>query len=326
MLIPRFLKQERSIWKCNWWELVKWQVFNNTFLSPLRLDLHNDFTTVQWLKPHRPFEDNNCLINTEDRVSNLQSPADQIRHRWPSPNDQRLMKTAARDRSVLINYAWSFQQARSSIDSGETHGIRWFLESWTTFRSRGFLPVARTIIDRVCTFLSLSPPLVFLPLFRRPTSLGMLMSFFRNPSAPIRGTSPARFFVSERMSRLIDEWRMYTLRCGTGWPHRTAVLTYVRGVRSKVLPCLIIRRTPRYFDGSRQILGGELCVRKTSDYSATTSPIEVESIAWREMPVEFFWHQAHSCSSWKRWNSWSSNALASSDFILFRFTRSWFSS
>jgi hypothetical protein len=140
----------------------------------------------------------------------------------------------------------------------------------------------------VCTFLSLPPPPVFLPLFRRPTSLGMLMSFFRNPSVPIRGTSPARFFVSERMSRLIDEWRMYTLRCGTGSPHRTAVLTYVRGVRSKILPCLIIRRTPRYFDGSRQILGGELCVRKTSDYSATTSPIEVESIAWREMPVEFF--------------------------------------
>lgn len=43
----------------------------------------------------------------------------------------------------------------------------------------------------------------------------MLMSFFRNPSSLIRGTSLARFFVSERMSRLIDEWRTYTLRCGT---------------------------------------------------------------------------------------------------------------
>lgn len=82
----------------------------------------------------------------------------------------------------------------------------------------------------------------------------MLMSFFRNPSSPIRGTSPARFFVSERMSRLIDECRTYTLRLWDEWLRRAAVLTCVRGVRSNVLPCLIIRWTPRDFGGSRQIL------------------------------------------------------------------------
>lgn len=109
---------------------------------------------------------------------------------------------------VLITRTRSFQQARSSIDSGKTRGIYQFLESWATFSSRRFL-AGRVYHRRVRLHLSLF--LLFLPLFHRPASLGMLMSFFRNPSSLIRGTSRARFFVSERMSRLIDEWRTYTL-------------------------------------------------------------------------------------------------------------------
>lgn len=115
--------------------------------------------------------------------------------------------------SSRLNYRGrSFQQARSLIDSGKTRGIYQFLESWATFSSRRFL-AGRVYHRRVRLHLSLF--LLFLPLFHRPASLGMLMSFFRNPSSLIRGTSPARFFVSERMSRLIDEWRTYTFCCGT---------------------------------------------------------------------------------------------------------------
>lgn len=139
----------------------------------------------------------------------------------------------SRNQVVLITRARSFQQARSSIDSEETRGIHRFLESWATFRSRWFL-AGRVYRRRVRLHLSLSLSLLFLPLFRHPTSLGMLMSFFRNPSSLIRGTSPARFFVSERMSRLIDEWRTYTLRLWDEWLCWAAVLTCVRGVRSSV--------------------------------------------------------------------------------------------
>lgn len=56
---------------------------------------------------------------------------------------------------------------------------------------------------------------------------------------PIRGTSPARFFVTKRISRLIDEWQEYGIHYAV--ERVVAVLTYVRGVRSNVLPCLIIR-------------------------------------------------------------------------------------
>lgn len=173
------------------------------------------------------------------------------------------------------------------IDSVEMRGIRQFLESWTTFRSRRFLAsLGRTIVMSVCTFHSLSflLSLLFLALFR--STLGMLMSFFRNPSSPIRGTSPVRFFVSERMSRLIDEWRIYTL-LWKEWLRRAAVLTCVRGVRSNVLPCLIIRWTPQYSDGSRQILGDGLLVRKRSDVAHYVANRKNGS-SFQRRAVEFF--------------------------------------
>lgn len=91
-------------------------------------------------------------------------------------------------------------------------GIRRFLESWTTLKSRRFL--AGCLYDfgvLVCTLLSL-----FLLRFSSflsfpPPHVARYVNVIlpKLLVLPIRGTSPARFFVKERISRLIDEWRDY---------------------------------------------------------------------------------------------------------------------
>lgn len=156
--------------------------------------------------------------------------------------------------SSRLNYrVRSFQQARSSIDSGETRGICRFLESWTAYRKRtaDFLPVACTFATCPSAPFSSVLSSLLLPACFPPPHVARYVNVILPkplpPRSPIRATSPARFFVSERMSRLIDEWRTYTLSL----LNEPRVLTCVRGVRSNVLPCLIIRWTPRYFDGSR---------------------------------------------------------------------------
>lgn len=128
--------------------------------------------------------------------------------------------------------------------------------------------------------------LLFLPLFRHPTSLGMLMSFFRNPSSLIRGTSPARFFVSERMSRLIDEWWTYTLRCGTSgcvgrrcW-HVSEVseATFCRVLLYAGHPDISTDRDKYSMTG------------RTSKKVATMSPIEEKNIVSKMCGARYLWN------------------------------------